>query len=412
MARTVYFCGWETGSLLAEPTIIPISSLVSTVAGTTSVGGVSLETSLQRTGRGCLKVVPASGAAGNWNPKTSASVGIPCYIRFYVKVTTRPSSLTRQLFGDISTYEIRLNPSGTLTLFKNIPPATAIGTSSVALTDTTKWYLIELKITNGSQELKIDGISQVTGSDALAAVGEKLYFGSQDTIADTYTAYFDDFTVDDSAYPGQGAVVLLVPISDNARDTLWTGGLGGTTNLWKAVSNLPPTGTASETDITQIEHAGGAAGTTDRYDANMKTYSSAGIGASDTINSVFPFVWTGEDIATGDKLLSFLILSNPTSTQTSNFNVADGVSGALGTWPTGWWDTTGPAVNSPSVVINTSPVMRIIRPETASRVASCCFMGIYVDYTPATTTSPPGSESDFIPAKSSQIVSVNRASFY
>lgn len=395
------------GALFAEPR--PWAHATSSTAGPSIVGGVSLEKTLVRTGVGSLKVVPASGANGYFEAG-AATLSAPVYVRFYIRVTSTPVASSRVIFGQPGASfgcALLLDPLGTLTLCVNAGASTPAGTSSQTLTDITKWYLIEIKNVANSQEVKIDGISQIT-SNVAAPNGVSIRFGASDTVADTYTVYFDDFAISDTGYIGAGQSRLLVPISDNARDTLWTGGAGGTSNLFLGVNKSPPSGTATETDTTQIEHAGGAAGTTDRYDANMTAYSSVGITNISQINAVMPFIWHGEDVATGTKLLEFHIKSNPVTTDRGSFDVAP-TSGALGTFPTGWFTRTEILGGTPTDL--TSPVFTVIRPETATRVASVCFMGIYVDYTPA-SSSIPGSESDAIPAKSSQIVSVNRASFY
>lgn len=370
--------GWETNSLSGEP---PSTPAVAAISGPGSSGSVSIESSIVRTGAKSLKVNPASGAAGWWEAASGEQASTDAYHRFYVRLTVLPAS-SRQLWGDLASWHIKINSSGTLSLFDG---ATSKGTSLQSLTDTTKWYRVELFIGISSQEIRIEGTTEVSASDSIT-IAYNMRFGSEDTVAATYTAYFDDYARDSSTFPGEGSVALLIPISDNARDTLWTGGVGGTTSLFDAVNNTPPIGTATETDLTQIEHAGGAAGTTDRYDANMTTYSTAGITAAHVIKTLYPFMWTGEDIATGNKILTFEIFSNPAvGSGHANFNVAPS-SGALGTWPTGWWMASGPITSSPSVTLGTSPVMRVIRPETVSRVASVCFMGIYVEYAPVSST--------------------------
>lgn len=388
MTNTPLFgCGWETGSILAEP---PMAVSIPPITGPTVSGAVSLEGTIVRTGAGSLKVAPASGAAGYWN--ASAVVGysigagsLPTFWRFYVRITSSPPASTRMLWGDNAAFELRLNSSGQLILYSN-SDAAAVGTSITTLTDTTKWYRIEIKLVDGSQEVRINGSTAITGALAVSAgTGQKCYFGSQDTAAATYTAYFDDlYACYGDTWPGEGMSILLLPISDNARATLWTGGSGGTTELYKGVCNRPPNGKATETNLTQIEHGGGAAGTTDAYDANMTAYSTAGITSGSVINLTMPFMWTGEDSATGDKLLTYNIASNPTTSARSNFNVAGTSSGATGDWPTGWWVTISNIGGAPTTL--SSPVMRVTRPETANRVASVCFMGIYVDYTPATSS--------------------------
>ena len=373
MARTLFF-GWETGSPLglAEPGLVRPFGIVGS--------DLSIDTEIFRSGTASLKAVAVSGVNSRFGFTGTGAT----YRRIYIKATARPSSLSRTIIGNrivTDSHYIELNPSGTLSLYKQGLPPTLVGTSITALTDTSKWYLVEYRIPSGSSTvlLKIDNNNEITASSSVNDyVGS---FGQSDTIADTYICHFDDYGEDNSNWLGEGKVVLLIPISDNARDTLWKGGNGGLTNLFEAVNNKPPIGTASETDLTQIEHGGGAAGTTDRYDANMTAYSTAGIVAEDTINAVLPFIECGEDVATGTKNLSFNILSNPTTDNTGSFDVTLGTSGALGTGPTGWWQKTGPLGGAPDTL--DSPVFRVIRPETASRVASVCFMGIYVDYTPA-----------------------------
>jgi len=377
----VHLIGWETGNLQAEPREVDSSPETGSPASGT---GVSLESSIVRTGNGSLKVDAVSSQAGAWSVRV---VSPNDWFRIYVRVTSRPALLARVIIGSTGNFAFNLilNPNGALGYRQGL---TTLGTSSTVLTDTTKWYRVEYRMTNGTSivVLRIDGVDQVTASPSNLVGGSTLGPNEGLPIADTYTVYFDDYAEDNTGFPGEGKCILLIPISDNARDTLWKGGVGGTTNLWNAVNNTPPIGTDTETDLTQIEHAGGAGGTTDRYDANMTTYSTAGITANDAINCVKPFIWHGEDIAPGDKLLKFNVLSNPATAETSNFNVANASSGALGTWPTGWWVTPGPPATptfSPAIDVSVSPVMRVVRPETASRVASVCFMGIYVDYTPA-----------------------------
>src|SRR5213079_3376565 len=57
----------------------------------------------------------------------------------------------------------------------------------------------------------------------------------------------DDVAINDisgttqTSWPGEGNIVLLKPTSDNQIGS-WTGGAGGTTNLWDAVNNTPPVG--------------------------------------------------------------------------------------------------------------------------------------------------------------------------
>jgi hypothetical protein len=328
---------------------------------------------------------------------TSGVSGTVAFIRacFYFETSLPGSTIT---IGDWLGVHVRLTSGGKLQVTR-IDDAVQWGSDSSVTIAAGQWYRIELKYdgtaASGSRvvELRVDGTTEVSASNVTdnftsgnTGTGWRAAPGANKVL------YFDDFAYNDAtgsdqnSWPGDGKVVLLLPISDNARDTLWTGGAGGTTNLWDAVNNTPPVGTATETNTTQIEHAGGAAGTTDRYDANMTTYATAGIGASDTINLVLFVEADGEDIATGSKLLNFEVLSNPAIASPGNITAGDNV-GALGTYPINWSARFSPPVYNPSVTVGTSPVMRVRRPETASRVASVCFMGMYVDYTPAAAAS-------------------------
>jgi len=336
--------------------------------------GCSIENSIVRSGSHSLKVLCVPGV-------TAYHIAISGFLfnRAYIRVTSLPLTTPRVIVGAINTnnVNIRLTTSGSLSFYVD---TTLIGTSSTALVNADKWYRVEWRTGTASNVpvLLIDGNTEITDSPSSWTYPGS--FGANDIVADTYTAYFDDVASDDSDWCGEGKVVLLLPISDNARDSLWTGGAGGTTNLYEAVNNTPPIGTASETDSTQIEHAGGASGTTDQYTANMATYASAGIGAYDIIVSVVGKVVHGEDEAAGTKQLKYHIVSNPSSDASVTFN-AGLDAGALGTFPTNWATAVGfPSISYPLVDLNTSPIMRVVRPETASGVASICFMGINVEY--------------------------------
>lgn len=342
-------------------------------------GTASYDTGTVRTGLRSLRCNPASGASGSW----SFGAASPKYIHFAMRVATLPS-ITRQIFGSAgSGTELFLTSTGTIT-YKSA--GVTQGTSSQALS-TGIWYWIGVRIATGTSVvcLQIDGTNQVTGSpdgNVNSSIG---FSGIEASAADVY---FDDLVIDGAGFLAASKVALLLPISDNARATLWTGGTGGTTNLFDAVNNTPPIGTATETNLTQIEHGGGAAGTTDAYDANMTTYATAGILTGDTVLGLEYFIAHGEDVATGTKLLNFSLASNPAQASgLANFAAGSDV-GALGTYPSNWTVTRNTVVTSPSVTLASSPVMRVTRPETATRVASVCFMGIYVAWTPVTTYQP------------------------
>jgi len=266
------------------------------------------------------------------------------------------------------------------------------------------WYLLELEckvVTGGGAastvRARINGVqfASSTTTNAGSVAPTRLEFGINFTSATT-VIYVDDVALNDSTggsqntYAGAGRVALLLPTSDNARAALWTAGLGGTTSLFDAVNNAPPIGVAaaSETNLTQIKHAGGAAGTTDAYDANMTTYTAAGVATGGTITLVQAVGADGEEVATGTKLLAYSVVSNPAIATSGNVS-AGADAGIEGTYPSLWAVHRGTVSYAPTVTLGTAPVMRVVRPETAARLPDVAFMGMLVEYVPPVAVSDP-----------------------
>lgn len=322
------------------------------------------------------------------------------FVRDYLSFDALPGSSVPVL-GFLTTTpallaSIRVTSAGVAQLWNETGTPAQIGSDGPTLSPGTYYrFELEFRVATGggaasTAKARIDGTEFAASTSAnLGTVGAGLVRmgwltapGASKKCRSDDLAVNDDQGANQNTYPGAGNIALLVPISDNARASLWTGGIGGTTSLFDAVDNKPPVGTATETNTSQIEHAGSAAGTTDAYDANMTTYTNAGIGAGATINVIVPLINHGEDVTTGTKLLTFSVVSNPAIASAGNF--AAGLDGGLlGTYPSGWFTTLGTTTYAPSVTLGTSPVMRVTRPEVATRVASVDFMGMVVDYTPA-----------------------------
>jgi hypothetical protein len=354
-----------------------------------TLGGANVptySTSGARTGAASLK------CTGSTTSYATIASTAGKYIHFGIKVETLPVLTQFLVFGSsASGLGLVLNPAGTLQVSDG---GSSISDESVALSLGT-WYWVGFRNVTGTDVvfLQVDGTNIATTPATTGTQGAFTDIGKLS--GPSGALYLDDLIIDDAGFISPSKVGLLVPISDSARASLWTGGAGGTTNLYDAVNNKPPIGTATETNLTQIEHAGGAAGTTDAYDANMTTYTTAGVGASDTLLAVQGVIAWGEDSATGAKLLSYSGVSNPAWTGESSIDVSTGHgSGALGTYSAtgaadGWNERRGTIATSPSVTLGTSPVMRVVRPETATRVASVCFMGMHVAWTPAAANPSP-----------------------
>jgi hypothetical protein len=373
-------------------------------------GAATWSTTNPRSGVYCLQCSSAAGnavASGAFLGAVLSSLDW-FYIRAYIRFDNLPGVTVPVLATNATGTGIsaRVTSAGKVQLWDDVA-GVQIGSDSVATLVANTYYRFELGCqvnsaagSDDAGELRLDGVTvaSFTGRAISASPSFSPFAGWLAAPGANLVMRVDDVAVNDSlgtdqnSWPGAGNVVMLLPTSDNARAALWTGGAGGTTSLFDAVNNTPPAGlvSASATNTSQIEHAGGAAGTTDAYDANMTTYTAAGVPAGATITLVQPVASTGEDIVTGAKLLSFNVKSNPATTSTGAFDVGNGVSAAVGTYPSNWYNKRdAPTSYLPSVVLGTAPVMTMIRPEIATRVASVCFMGVIVEYTPAVAKSPP-----------------------
>lgn len=361
-----FMCGWELGT-------------TDEVDFTTSGGSPVTSTLQARTGSRSFRA-----ATGNTNI-SFAPTGTINYFHFGLYIATLPSA--NMIIMQLNGINLLLTTTGNLRVGSG-------GSDSTVTLSTGTWYWIGYRGVTGTSVVlfQIDGVDQVTGN--FTSSGTAITIGTQS--AGTVDVYYDDLIGDDAGFVAPTKVSLLAPISDNARATLWTTGAGGTTALWDAVDNVPPGGLASgsETATSSIKHAGGAAGTTDAYDANLQSYTTAGVTSGATIVAVQSFIRCGADIATGTKLLAVGLVSNPAESLSGSFTLPGVAHGAdSATTPTSWITDRHAATISPSVTLGTSPVLRVNRPETASRVACVDFMGLYVAWRPAAAAAanPPHS---------------------
>jgi hypothetical protein len=347
--------------------------------GITGTAGYS--TAQHRTGAASARCNPASGANGNF----SQNVGTANYPHFGLYVASLPT-VARSIAGWYLYLHLVLNTNGTIAVYNG---ATLIGTSSTALSTAT-WYWIGFRNVTGTSVswLRINGVDAgVSGTATVTAAN--IYIGMTTTEASAIDLYFDDLVVDGAGFLASSKVGLAVPISDNAIGTGWVGGAGGTTNLYTGVDNKPPVGVADTgTNTSQIRNATSAIS---NYDANLQTYTTVGVGASDTVIAVQPVIATAAPVTTSAKLGTVGLSSNPAIT-----NIALGAGGtagafwsglADGTYPTGWKVSFGTLTTSPSVTLGSSPVMRVTQSTASTRIADVCFMGLVVAWTPAGGTA-------------------------
>lgn len=381
------------------------------VSGTNPPDGTALlsctrETSGQRSGVACLRINVVSDAAANnnWSLIGMTANERGYWARAYVKTGSFLPNGAVRLLGILSGNN---NEGALMNSSGQVYHSNATSTLSPSIND-GNWHRIEVYTffsatqANRAWELRLDGttISSGTAQTTDSAAPNALFVGWP--VVRSGDIYFDDVALNDdqgssqNSWPGDGKVVLLVPTADSAIGTGWTLGTGTAISANSgstAVKNTPPLGVAdlaAGSDPKQIRNA--TANANVNYDATVTTYTAAGIGATDTINLVTPWVITAAPVSTGAKLGTVGVVSNPaiTNVALSALGTAGAfwANAAAGTFATGWKGSPGTTTYAPSVTKGTAPVMRVTQVTSSTRIAMVCFMGIYVDYTPAAAATP------------------------
>lgn len=320
------------------------------------------------------------------------------YLRARVRISAAPA-ITTPLLGvgtpaiaNVNAISLAVDTSRGIWLWGNGAVRDVVGPTLAVDTD----YLLELFVqynTAGNETVtgRVDGVQFATFIGALTntipTVG--LFLGVAGTAAMTarYTdwALNDDQGATDNSWPGNAQIAMLLPVSDDAGNSTisadaWRAGNTGTTNLWDAVNNTPPTGTTSPgTTATQI--VCDTPSTARNYTTVTETYASK-LAAGDTITVVQGVVVHGESVTTGTKTGACTILANPASGASTSFTYGND-QGAVGAFAlTQWAIARAPAVSSPTPTRSTGASLRVTA-DTNTRNVDVCFMGVYVEYIPA-----------------------------
>ena len=379
-------------------------------ATTPSGGTVGVSATTKRSGDYAFITATAgtSGAAYLQTPITGSSQlpqpasGTTVFFRLWLYIEAYPASTVGIIeYGVVASsvaFQIRMDSSGVLRVYNGA--GTVQGSVAPSALSLNTWHSIEIAFTfqsaaNDTVDWSLNGTSveSITAAFLTTAFNMQMRFGWLAAPGTNKRLYWDDGALNDStgsnenAAPARdGKIVALLPASISNRAS-WTGGAGGTTlsDMVTAISTRPPAGTATETNTSQIESAVNAANNI--LDVLTGTYTAAGIGASDTIKLVVPVAVHGEDINTGSKDGSFYLSANPTSAGVSQTFVFGNDVGALGTFPSNWATIVGASTieYNPSVTLGTGATILFNEKTTDTRVASCCFLAVMVEYVPYNT---------------------------
>lgn len=390
------------------PPNISTSQGVADIDGVAAVGSqiVQPDTFTFRSGQTALHTLATDGNYAYVHIDFLTTPTVTYYARAYFNFFGLPP-----LNAQVMAWQDQTNPLGNPTVAAVLTPAgkfqlwnvvtnTQIGSDSAATVANTTlgpWYRLELSFNHPSGsadftnvELRVDGVTVASGtatgaSPSLGGSNGLLlgYINATSGGIGTRECYIDDVAVNDSVgtsqntWPGEGKIVVLRPTSDNARGG-WTAGAGATASLFAAL-NSTPTGkaVASETNTSQIKSVLNSA--TDNYDANMTSYTAAGIGSTDTITLVVAACNHAEGTTTGTKLGALKIVSNPAQSTEDGFTYgSDGT--AAGAFPTNWVTTQGSTQYSPTVVKGTAPVVRVGKRSSTNNEVDVDMLALTVEY--------------------------------
>jgi hypothetical protein len=328
-------------------------------------------------------------------PALNTTNGVTNFCQYWVNVTNLPASNTPIIIGagnsTTGSPYVVLTTTGTLQLWDGAHSGAPVqvGSDSPAISTGT-WFRVELALVqNGSGTSNatalLNGVQFASGATTAAGANNTVTFGWITAPGASKVINFDDIQINDSTgaanitYPGGTYCIALFPTSDNAR-VGWTAGGGATTSLFDAVNNTPPVGvaTGSATNTSQIKDT--TNNTTDTYDANVTTYTAAGMPANGTVVGVQAFAVFSYSTNVAN-IGGIQITSNPVIAE-STFSA----SFTAGTYPSGWSCVTTVWSENPSVTAGTAPIVRF-RKGTASnsRTQSVCAMGCYFAYSVPTT---------------------------
>lgn len=372
-----------------------------TADGTSGTSGTNYISSPVRSGAWAGEVNTTSVNA-NWTITFSGSTTVTFFCRAYVRFTTLTAGTSTAgrtvLYENTTGRGIGMDATNNL---RFVVSGVFSGSSFTPSANT--WYRLEFSYqsNSGAWEWRVDGSTIATGTDTSASTPGSLRLGSPTSFGSgttpIYVAAYDDVAINDTSgsdqtsWPGDGKVVLLKPVSLNANGGSWTDDNAATTSaaFTAALDNSPPAGIADTTSGGGGHQVRNAATNNTSLDMNLTDYTTAGVGASDTVNVLIPMCFPAAPVSTGGKSGSFGITSNPTISQRA-FTGGTGTAtffwrGTAATaYPGGWGLEVGTITYAPTVTLGNSPVARLsITGGTASRIALCCDLGMYVDYTPA-----------------------------
>lgn len=367
-----------------------------------NVAAVTADTTVPRSGAACVKCAKSNSAY--FQGQLTAFTGRSFWTRFAVRFSkVEPGEATGYIrIADATNTIFELSLQASKKFWSWLPiEAKHIGAEAEHPTaEANVWYVIEMMwrieaAGKGQVQYRIKSNDGTILYESPKTEAELRNTGVTTVRIGHHSAeancdfFFDDFAINDdtggkqNTWPGNGKVVMLKPVATTER-VGWVAGAGGTSGLFEAIDNRPPTGVkaASATNGSQIKDA--TNNSTDTTSYEMASYSTpvenggGGVGGSDTVRVLMPILRGGQDSATA-RNIGLTVVSNPAIAETINSNAA----AIAETEPTNWTTHNIAYTYDPTVEKEVKPVLKIRKATATTDNVMVDLLGLYVEYEPA-----------------------------
>lgn len=241
----------------------------------------------------------------------------------------------------------------------------------------------------------LPSITTATNNALVLGIGVKQSDTVQTATVATFTERSDDHTASGTGH--LTVTATLVVATAGASGTAAITPSSTTSSRWLLVTTAFQA--AASSAKSQIKDANNNA--TDTYDANMESYTTAGIPSGSTIKLVQGLTSGGNSTATA-RTMGMAVQSNPTVAEATA-----STSGVAAAWTSNWLPFRGTVAYAPSVTLGTSPVIRLRKGTASTDIMMFSALGLYVDFLAPVTISKTITQATTV--ATAQTLSVTKA---
>jgi hypothetical protein len=363
-------------------------------------GGVEIDTAVPRSGLACAKAV--SGSTNYAQLTLTPTLPRTYYYRVPFRISALPGSTAAicRLHDSTGTLlELTVSPAGKLEMWNAVAAAHLAGEAAPTI-EPNRWYVAAIlcKVPTegkGKVSWRLDGTTIAAEQEMSLRNSGVTVLRAGNINGGAFNVFTDDWAVNDdqgeteNSWPGNTRkVVMAKPVADKAR-TGWTGGGGGTANLFEALNNTPPQGAAlgSAADATQIKD--GNNNSTDAVEVRMGAYNASlaaggcGLIPPDEVKLVTVLVRGGQDSATS-RTIGVTVVSNPAIAEKTGSTNSEAAAAETAGWRTVPGITSAAIVYNPAIAQGEGAVVKIRKGTTTTDALMVDMLGLLVEYEPGT----------------------------